>query len=193
MTANFETRMDNYMLDQRDGLIDLATGLVIAFFGLGLWIGMPWLTPAPVLVPLLQPLKEKITAPRLSRYERSATDSDQRPSVILKMSILLVFLACIGVVALLLVGYFLGDPRASAWLHLAFDGGLGILGAITLGILGLLIGNRRFLLYAAVGILIFAGGYLLAAPFWLSIAVWGSLVSLAGALVFARFLRQYPG
>jgi len=189
MTSSLENELYTGRFD--DGLLDL-------FIGLGLvGVGVTWMTNSPalsalvpaVLIPLWIALRRQVTEPRLGRVsfsaDRRATERSRAArAVSLGTGVL-------ALVVLAQLGLRRGAVAPPSWTSLAplIPAALLVVGLV---LVSLMVGARRFLIYAAALLVVaFLATRFGAEPgTYLTLA--GALLSVwAGGLV-ARFLAAHP-
>ena len=179
-----------YLLYHQDGLIDIIIGLCIMGFGLNMFTDssafsiLAWM---PVI--FLPGLKNKITVPRLgyAQFDRKRTGS------LRLMAVLMV----LGLVALLAgVFVFIGvrnrSPEMTAWLKTYLMVVLAAVVAFVMVLSGWMSGIKRLYAYAALTLLVVAGGDWIGVEPPLFVLVLGALIMGSGLVLLSRFLRKYP-
>jgi hypothetical protein len=186
-----EIERKTYMSYSEDGLVDIAIGFAILFWGVLLVI-----EPSG-LIALIGPLafaiwylgKRFITIPRIGRIQPS--QKMER-----KMRTLTIFLLVLGLIALggILIGRIIGYAFSSGY-------SLGILGLVIaagVSLLAYLLNAARLYAYAVLLFIAFAGGEILSASittfdaFAFSVILAGALILVSGLVVLVRFVRKYP-
>jgi hypothetical protein len=176
-----------------DGLLDIAIGLGILIFAIGMILDQTAFTGVWIvlLLPALRSVKKSITVPRL-RY------TDFRPAPSAQWKVKLVIVTVAGVVALLftlgLVVFTRNEtiPALTAWIR---EYGLVIVGVLLAGLLSLIAwatGAKRVYAYAALAVIAFASGYWVNLEFPLYLTVLGTVILLSGMVVLVQFMRKYP-
>ena len=70
-----------------------------------------------------------------------------------------------------------------------------VLGMIFAGLwifAGAMLKIRRFLLYAALTLVVMVAAQIEIIPFWIIFVILGGVIAFAGLLVLIKFLKQYP-
>ncbi|MFX0069095.1 MAG: hypothetical protein ACFFA1_08200 [Promethearchaeota archaeon] len=193
-----------YTSYHQDGLIDIWSGLFVVFFGIGIitemvWLGGVW---AAIFVAGYASLKKSITMPRLGYVEFASGSKSQRWVRLLLLSGVLVLVGAF--VATTFTWLFNGSPSPIfGFIRQNFELILGLGGSAVIGLVGYILGVRRFYIYAILGVLIFTVGHLVLVSLGLfpgssstlfgsSILVLGALILAPGLVVLLRFLRRYP-
>lgn len=178
-----------YLTYHQDGLLDLTIGIIIALFGLVILADQPAFVGLIAIPGVLYiPFKQSISRPRMGfiRFE-----SEQRQAFKLTLSMLLGVAVLVALVALfILTGGMPENLQALIRdnMRLIFSGFLGV----SLLAVALLLNNRRFYLYAVVGVLFVWASMLV--PFQLGIAVLAlaAILILTGSALLVQFIRNYP-
>ncbi|MEZ6029533.1 MAG: hypothetical protein R3C46_07250 [Hyphomonadaceae bacterium] len=175
-----------------DGWLDLVVGAGLVGAGL-LWLsgGIVWTAPLPaVLIPLWIAGRNSLIAPRMAearfRPTREAMNRRMFGGWLLA-----------GVGALAIAAIVFAMARGSDWMRVADARSWAVaipnvlIGAGLLA--GLVLGAKRFALYAAIAIAIGAGGAIAGTdePGAL-IAAAGAVVLLVGVVMMVRFMRDHP-
>ncbi len=189
MTPSLENELYTGRFD--DGLLDL-------FIGLGLvGVGVTWLTGSPalsvlvpaVLIPLWIALRRQVTEPRLGRVSFSADRrASERARAARAVSLGTGVLALVGLGEL---GLRRGAVEPPSWTSLAplIPAALLVVGLV---LVSLMVGARRFLVYAAALLVVAGLATRLGAEPGTYMTLAGALLSVwAGGLV-ARFLAAHP-
>ncbi len=192
------TEMDLQQLERRtylayhqDGLADIAAGLILLMFGLGMALGEAMLTILawmPFL--LLWPFKRMLTYPRIGYVKYLPERRRKIQWGLVVMSVAGVFSLLLGVVAAL--AYSGQITGLQAWFR---ANALVVLGAILASgfiLIAALFSIKRFFAYAP---LVFApwllGRILNIDPGFLVVAA-GGLILLAGLILLIRFMSRHP-
>ncbi|MCA9895067.1 MAG: hypothetical protein KC615_18905 [Anaerolineae bacterium] len=178
-----------YTAYHQDGLLDLIVGIIIALFGLVILADQPAFVgmigiPAVFYIPL----KQRISQPRMGyiRFE-----SKEKQTFKLTLSVLLGVLVLVALAGLFIVGNGMPDSFRTILrenMRLIFSGFLGV----SLLAAALFLNNRRFYVYAVVGVLLVWASMLV--PFHLGIAVTAlaAILVLTGLYLVIQFIRRYP-
>ncbi|MCB9458028.1 MAG: hypothetical protein H6670_00155 [Anaerolineaceae bacterium] len=178
-----------YTAYHQDGLLDLIVGIIIALFGLVILADQPAFVgmigiPAVFYIPL----KQRISQPRMGyiRFE-----SKEKQTFKLTLSVLLGVLVLVALAGLFIVGNGMPDSFRTILrenMRLIFSGFLGV----SLLAAALFLNNRRFYVYAVVGVLLIWASMLV--PFHLGIAVTAlaAILVLTGLYLVIQFIRRYP-
>lgn len=180
-----------YMSYSEDGLIDIAIGLVFLAWGISLVIGPSGLIG---ILPLLGLAvwylgKRYLTVPRIGMIVPNQKFENRTRNLTLFLLILGMLVLTVAIIGIankgnLLVVYSL------VLLGLVVAGGICVI--------ALLLKANRLFIYAIALFVAFAGGDILdryaadVDAFAASIILVSTLILLAGFVVLARFLRQYP-
>jgi hypothetical protein len=177
-----------YASYHQDGLIDIIIGWAIIGFGLNMALDnsafffISWL---PII--LYVPIKNRVTVPRIGYVKFSASNS-----LILGIALAVLMVFLLGIFILLIVGPDLIPPQISEWFREYY---LLLFGSILgLGFAGVALatGITRFYAYAAMLVLVFAGGVWLNIPEPIYVITAGVLIGAVGIILMVRFLRRYP-
>ncbi|MAU10033.1 MAG: hypothetical protein CL607_09450 [Anaerolineaceae bacterium] len=178
-----------YLTYHQDGLLDLTIGIIIALFGLVILADQPAFVGLIAIPGVLYiPFKQSISRPRMGliRFE-----SEQKQALKLTLSMLLGVAVLIALIVLFtLTGGMPENIQALIRdnMRLIFSGFLGV----SLLAVATLLNNRRFYLYAVVGVLLVWASMLV--PFHLGIAVMAlaAILILTGIALLVQFIRDYP-
>lgn len=192
MSTNIEKRPSAstvYLSYHEDGLVDLFIGAGALLFGLGIVVDLPWIGAiiAAVLVPLWLPVKQAVTAPRLSQDELRMQTAGARGTIWL----LTIGLFLLGVIVAVL---FTMDtmPGLREWLHAYFLLVFGGIVVAALGVVAVFNNVGRYYVYAAMSAAIFAGAYLLNGGLPAAMLLTGAGFVTGGILLLVRFMRTHP-
>lgn len=177
-----------------DGLLDIGIGIGLVFIGFAMIFGFGALAGIyPVLIfPIAKSAKRNITAPRMHHLDfmpEPDAESKTRRSRAVVAATLAVLLA-IGVLALfmsrMMPARIAGELRANALVI------IGLLLAALFIVIAWGSSTKRLRDYGGIAILVLVCGYWfnLGAAWYLMII--GSVVGARGAVVLARFVRDYP-
>lgn len=192
MNPTHENHANAFWYDQRDGLVDILTGLVALGFGIGLFADLAWLGAilAAVVLPIWSWAKQAISAPRMKLT--SGTTDPPRSAIVWAVLLLgLVILALVVVLS----GVLTGEGNASTlreWMQTNLPLAFGFLWAILLSALGALLHSGRFVLYALAALSIFIFSQLAGVSIPVTMIVLGALLFLSGLLVLLNFIRSHP-
>ena len=184
-----------YMSYHEDGLLDLMVGLAVLLAGiyvlvdLDIPLGAVWVV---LWLPLWLSAKKSITARRVPDVEISEEQYDGMWRAAAFVIAALVLLVC-AVLALIWgrnAGLIAEGFIAAVGQHLMW--GLGLFGALVLGVAAWLSGLNRLYAYALLTAVAFVGGYLLGAPFALAVTVVAAVVMVWGGVLLVRFVRTHP-
>lgn len=179
-----------YMMYHGDGLADLALGLVVLLFGLGMEFEQFWLAPvfAAAGYPLWLLGKRGITEKRLGYVEFSEARQGRE-----KRGLVYLFLLGSLLFLLFLLGYGVVVSGASAAVLLEGAGEflLGGIFVVLISSVGLLLGTVRLHAYSAIVLLSVVLGKLAGWPRELGIILPGVIIVGCGIVVLARFLVRY--
>jgi hypothetical protein len=180
----------------QDGLIDIAIGLGIAWFGAAMVYDLFYLAGMmPVAIMFLYlAVKRKITVPRIGAVEFSRQRRETTQ--------LLIFLMVLGFAFSLLVGSIFFMTK-SGTLPPFLEAALEVLGnyyRIVLGIIGAafaaffayLTGLTRFYRYAGLILTVFLGAHFLDISLPAVLIFAGLVITASGAFLFARFMQENP-
>jgi len=176
------------------GLWDLAIGLLLLSFGVGILTGFYWISAivVPVGLPAMRGLARRAIVPRIGH----ATFRGRRKRSLVHVQLILAALVVMGFAMFTFTGFATRDtaPEWATWVRSHFIVVIGLIWGGALAVAGWAVDFPR--LYAYGGLLF---GALLAvdlAPtgYHLGHALIGvgGLVTLVGAGLFIRFLRRYP-
>lgn len=180
-----------YLMYHGDGLVDLALGLVVLLFGLGMRYDQVMLAPifGAVAYPVWLAAKKGITERRLGYVEFSdARRAKEKRGLVILFLLGVVFLFLGVMVYLVLTGGV--DPgglaRRSGFLL------LGVVFAALISSVGLVLGTLRLHLYSLAVVLSVVLAQVLSLPRDIGIIVPGLVIVVSGAWLLGRFLRRYP-
>lgn len=176
----------------RDGILDLTVGSVILGFGLNMltdnivFLMLGWL-----MMLLYVFLKQRITIPRFGYVRIESPEKNWRQ---------LRFLLGLGVLVLLLfligMGFRLLTPTSPEWQAWMQQYHMVPLSALLFGlpalIAAMVLGLRRFYLYALLAAALPAAGAWLTLPTFLPILITGLVILAFGIVLLVTFLTQYP-
>ena len=186
-----EIKRQVYLYYTEDGLADISLGMVVLGFGLLLLLDLPAYVGILGLIPLLIWFmgKGSLVVPRVGSIQ---------PGQIMKKRFLGYFinlcLIGIGVFILFLLGRGSGESFFSTYSLSLF----GFVLALGISSLGLLMNAIRFYFYGALVFVAMAAGEFLMSlisafdPFLIGVISAGSVILVAGLVVFIRFMNRYP-
>lgn len=180
-----------YMSYSEDGLIDIAIGLVFLGWGISLVIGPSGLIG---ILPLLGLAiwylgKRYLTVPRIGMIVPNQKFENRTRNLTLFLLILGMLVLTVAIIGIANKGNLLA-VYSLVLLGLVVAGGICVI--------ALLLKANRLFIYAIALFVAFAGGDILdryaadVDAFAASIILVSTLILLAGFVVLARFLRQYP-
>lgn len=178
-----------YLTYHQDGLLDLTVGIIIALFGMVILSDQPaFIGMMAIPGALYIPFKQSISRPRMGyiRFE-----SEQKQAFKLTLSMLLGVMSLIALIALFVLADGLPENIESIIrdnMRLIFSGFLGV----SLLAAAYFLNNKRFYVYAAVGVLLVWASILV--PFHLGIAViaLAAVLILMGFALLVQFIHNYP-
>jgi hypothetical protein len=185
---NSKLRRRLLALYHQDGILDLVVSLCLALLALVMgfeqtaFIGLIGI-PAIFYIPL----KNQISVPRIGLIRFESPKKSRH---------LLRIIALLGLALLILfvLAYTLLSGSGAA-LEMIWRNDILIFAALLaafLFIMGALLKNKRFMIYAVVSLFLVALSQLLSFRLWISVAGLALIMFLAGATLFIRFRRQYP-
>ncbi|MEX0331218.1 MAG: hypothetical protein AB3N64_07330 [Puniceicoccaceae bacterium] len=179
-----------YLMYHGDGLADLALGMVVLLFGLGMQFDQTWLAPifAATAYPLWLAAKRGITEKRLGYVEFSEGRKAKEKRGLIYLFLLgsLTFLLGVLVYAVVVSGGELpGILQQSGYLM------LGLIFAVLISSVGLLLGTVRLHAYSAVVILSVVLSRLAGVSREMGIIIPGVIIVSCGTIVLIRFLMRY--
>lgn len=180
-----------YLMYHGDGLADLALGLVVLLFGLGMQFDQTWLAPifAATAYPVWLLAKRGIAERRLGYVEFSeARQAKEKRG--------LIYLFLLGCVTLLLGVLAYGAVVSGGGMRELLQAGgnifLGMIFAVLISSVGLLLGTVRLHAYSAVVLLSVVLTRTVGLSRELGIIIPGTIIVLCGVGVLVKFLRLYP-
>ena len=189
----------DYLHYHNDGLLDIFIGLALIVVGFGMLTDIPYIfafSIPTVFMPAWIEAKRKFTSPRMASLHITDAQRLANRTKALLVGLLLagiVFFLAFAMVAVLLTE---SSGLLPAWLlTLLKEYSSLVLGVFWAGVLSLvarLYQQSRFFAYSAFTLLTC---FLIAAlnlPFWLVIAMIGSVMAGFGFLVLRRFICTYP-
>ena len=191
MTLN-EMEKKAYLMYHGDGLVDLALGMVVLLFGLGMQFDQTLLAPifAAVAYPVWMAAKKGITEKRLGYVEFSEARKGRE-----KRGMLILFL--LGCLVLLMgVGGYVAVTGGGAMGGLMRESGfilLGFIFGLMISSVGVVLGATRLHGYSLLVILSVIGAHLLELPRQVGIIVPGAIIVLLGLYMLVTFLLRYKG
>ncbi len=178
-----------YSTFHEDGINDLVLGFVLLAAGISFKLdlsiaAMIWL---PVL--FIQPLKKKITLPRVDLTNINSEDQKKRN---IKMMTVLTLVLVLGVVF-----FFLrSSSNVPAWLDNFISKNILILIGVILGgtlfVKGRILGAKRFLNYGILVVALFASARYTGLGLEEILIITGTIMFLSGWIVLIKFLQKYP-
>jgi hypothetical protein len=190
---------EDYLHYHNDGMLDIFIGVGILVIGLGMLTEIYYvfiaILPA-IMIPVWRDAKNKYTAPRMKYIHFAEADCLARRTTALLTGLLLagmlVFLA--GAMAAFLWSQSNGTLsvkvidtiREYYWLL------LGGCGALTFSAIASLYKQKRFFVYAVLTLAVYTSAYALSMPFWLTIILIGTTITISGSVVLLRFMQAYP-
>jgi len=174
------------------GLWDLAVGLLILSFGIGILTGLYWMTAiwVPLAVPVFRDLAKRLIVPRLGHV----TFRRKRQRSTFRVQIVLTALAVAGLAMFLLTSWSTrGDaPSALRWMRTHMLAVIGLIWGSGLVAGGWAADFPRLYVYGALLFSVLLGSDLgLSYNMGEGLAGIGSLITLVGLGLFVRFLRKY--
>ena len=176
------------------GLWDVAIGLLLLSFGVGILSEFYWLSAivVPVGLPVMRDLARRIIAPRIGH----ATFRGRRKRSLVHVQLVLAGLAVMGLAMFLFTGFATRDtaPDWAIWVRSHFVVVIGLIWGGALGVAGWaadfprLYGYAGILFGALLAVDLVPTGYHLGHAL---IAV-GGLIASVGVALFVRFVRRYP-
>jgi hypothetical protein len=193
--------MDDHKISSRNGGLYFSDGLLDIFTGLGLLsagglmlvdlvflIGVYPATMMPAWQAARKKSLERLTA-KAGGQMAEAYQTRIRAVILGALIAGMLFLG-LGLVA------FFGFDRVPAsifdWMRMNFAILTGLLAAIFFSVTGLVLGIRRFYLYAIGALALFALGHMLGVTLPFLVLALGVFVTLAGLFVYLRFLGEHP-
>ncbi|HUV29616.1 MAG TPA: hypothetical protein VMY05_00805 [Acidobacteriota bacterium] len=180
-----------YLSYLQDGIWDTLFGLGILSFGVLMFLDLYYLVGAVVVVLWAVAIgaKKRFTQPRLGyvRFspEREALEGRNRTVLM----VLLWVAVLLGGALALAWGTSSGVHR---WARAAGLMPMGIVLAGLVGAVGLLWGIRRYVVYAVIILVGFAGGHVLDVHPKFYFTAIGAVILLTGLIMMVQFLRKYP-
>lgn len=179
-----------YLRTHQDGLIDIIIGLCVMGFGLSMFSDssafsiLAWM---PIV--LLPALKNRITVPRLgyAQFDRKRTGPMRLMAVLMVLG-LVMLLAGVFV----FIGVRNRSPEMTAWLKTYLMVVLAAVAAFVMVLSGWMSGIKRLHAYAALTLMVVAGGDWLGVEPPVFVLVLGALIMVSGLVLLARFLLKYP-
>lgn len=174
------------MLYHKDGIMELAVGIVLAAFGFISISGESGLIGLLVIPSVLVlPLKQRITYPRLGMIR---FDSRKRKSM-LKLVFGFVLFLGLGI-------FYMKESALPVQVINLIDENMLLIYSFVLGFIlfsvGYFLHHSRFYFYALLEIGLVWGAYFLGLDHGYAILGLGGLISGMGALCLIRFIRAYP-
>jgi len=176
------------------GLWDVAIGLLLLSFGVGILTEFYWLSAivVPVGLPAMRDLARRAIVPRIGQ----ATFRSRRKRNIVRVQLILGALALAGLGMFAFTGLATRDaaPEWMASIRAHFVIVIGLIWGGALAVAGWAVDLPRLYAYGAallgalVGVDLASTGYHLGH----ALAAVGGLIALVGVGLFVRFLRRYP-
>ena len=176
------------------GLWDVAIGLLLLSFGVGILTEFYWLSAivVPVCVPAMRDLARRLIVPRIGQ----ATFRGRRKRSLARVRVILTVLALVGLGMFAFTGLATRDaaPTWMTWVRSHFVVVIGLIWGGALVVAGWAVGYPRLYAYGA---LLFGGLLavdLVPADVHLghALAVIGGLIALIGMGLLVRFVLRYP-
>jgi hypothetical protein len=187
-----ELEKKTYLLYHRDGLADLALGLVVLLFGLGMHFGQALLAPivAAAAYPVWLAAKKGITEQRLGYVEFSEARKNKEKRGLTGLLILGSVMLLLAIVCFLALtsGSAAGDLMDGSSIFM-----LAIIFAIMTSSIGVLLGALRFHGYTLLVILLAVLTQLLAWPEQAGVIIPGAIITASGFYLLVSFLLRYKG
>jgi hypothetical protein len=197
MTQNINLKNNQreaYLYFHKDGLIDIAVGLGVLIFGLGVLVDLPSLAailPFNIVI-LWKPIKKSFTAPRLGADDQELLETAAIRKTLALMSGLLLFLAASGLALFLTLSIGNVSTVVRDWMRAYIELGFGVFAAVVLSTVGVILNVQRFHFYALLTLLVFVGGYFLQAGLPVALVLTGAVIILAGLVVSWQFTMSHP-
>lgn len=181
----------NYLTYFEDGLADLAGGLVVATFGLGMITGSSlFFTFSWFPLMFFWPLKRIITYSRLGEVRFGAA---RRSRISMSATLLFIVGVLLLLVALLVFqGLSQGVVSAGDMMQRFGLLGIGAVMALPFLLVGLLFEIRRLMAYAFLVFAGWAAGYLFGFEPGYTVAAAGAITAAIGLSLLLRFIARYP-
>lgn len=197
MAQNINLRnneQQNYLYFHKDGLIDIAIGLGVLIFGLGILVDLAWLAAIlPInIVILWKPVKKAFTAPRIGPDDQELLDNAGIRKTLALISGLLWLLLGSGLALFLALSVGNVSTVTRDLMRAYFEPGFGVFLAIVMSTVGLILSVQRFYLYSLLTLLIFLGIYFLQSSLPIALVLTGSVIILAGLVISLQFASSHP-
>jgi hypothetical protein len=197
MTQNIDLKKNDqeaYLYFHKDGLIDIAIGLGVLVFGLGILVDLAWLAAIlPInIVILWKPIKKAFTARRLSEDELELLNPTAIRKTFALISGLLWLLLGTGLALFLALSFGNVSNVVRDWMRAYFEPGFGVFFAVTMSTAGVILSVQRFHLYSLLTVLIFLGVFFLKGGLPIALVLTGSAIILAGLIISWQFAKSHP-
>ncbi|MFC1996434.1 hypothetical protein ACFLXI_02355 [Chloroflexota bacterium] len=181
-----------YVLYNKDGLLDIFIGLGIFFAGLFLWTEMVWMAGVfiPIFLPSFKAARKRFLLSRIGSLDQDQQQQGQAQKLIFSGALLLGVILLVGIGLFFAFGFMSG--AVNEWLRQYFLLIIGIIFATVWVFAGVLLRINRYYLYAVFTIIAMFVAQFTAIPFWSTLAVLGGLITLVGLFILIRFLQQNP-
>ena len=178
-----------YSSFSEDGMVDIFIGLGIFFAGFFLWAEMVWMIAIliPAFLPSFQSIRKRFLESRVGNLVSNTNQYVINQKITLYVSLIT------GI--LVLIGFWVFFMFELASFPVIRQNILLVLGMIFAGLwifAGEMLKIGRFLLYAAITLVVMVAAQFEIIPFWVTFVILGGVIAFAGLLVLIKFLKQYP-
>jgi len=178
-----------YSSFSEDGMVDIFIGLGIFFAGFFLWAEMVWMIAIliPAFLPSFQSIRKRFLESRVGNLVSNTNQYVINQKITLYVSLIT------GI--LVLIGFWVFFMFELASFPVIRQNILLVLGMIFAGLwifAGEMLKIGRFLLYAAITLVVMVAAQFEIIPFWVTFVILGGVIAVAGLLVLIKFLKQYP-
>jgi len=178
-----------YSSFSEDGMVDIFIGLGIFFAGFFLWAEMVWMIAIliPAFLPSFQSIRKRFLESRVGNLVSNTNQYVINQKITLYVSLIM------GI--LVLIGFWVVFMFELASFPVIRQNILLVLGMIFVCLwifAGAMLKIGRFLLYAALTLVVIVAAQLEIIPFWVTFVILGGVIAFAGLLVLTKFLKQYP-
>ncbi len=176
------------------GLWDLAVGLLLLSFGVGILTGLYWISAVvvPVGLPVMRGLARRAIVPRIGH----ATFRGRRKRSLVHVQLILAVLAVMGLAMFAFTGFATRDaaPAWATWVRSHFVVVIGLIWGGALAAAGWAVDSPRLYAYGALLFGALLAVDLVPTGYHLGHALIGvgGLIALVGTGLLVRFVRRYP-
>ena len=176
------------MIYHEDGILDLVVGLTILLLAVEMAFDLGIIALIGIPIIFYIPIKERVAFPRIGLIRFNA-ETDTRKT--------LIFLFLFGGAIFLVFAFFLlfGINSKTSFLETIQNYEIPIFASLfggTLWAAGFFLRNRRFLVYAIIGVILIGSAYILELRMWIPVTLVGITIEGVALNHLINFHKRYP-